>query len=340
MGLPEKIASLAAAILALAMLNVGVAAADETRLLFATLAPAQYTSVTQVFTPWAARINAAGKGVLQIDVRNGMSLASNANVYDRVDADVIQIAVGIPGLVGGKFPLTEVVGLPFVADDAENGSVAYWRLYKTGLLDTEYKDIVPLALSMYQPQGVHLAKAPATLDDLKGIRLRVVTKLSGEVISRLGGTPMVIEPADTFGAVQRGMVDGVVMSWAGLGQLNLLDVTFYHVETPLGTGATMVFMARKKYDALPAAARQLLDANSGESYSRIFGAIFDKEAREQRASIAGSGKHIIASLTPAQDAHWRQSIEPVIAAWTASHPGGEKLLATYRELLAAAKAGR
>src|SRR6185437_5597940 len=157
MGLPEKVASSVAVALALAMLKTGAAAADETRLLFATLAPAEYTSVTQVFMPWAERINAAGKGVLQIDVRNGMSLASNANVYDRVDADVIQIAVGIPGLVGGKFPLTEVVGLPFVADDAENGPVAYWRLYKTGLLDTEYKDIVPLALSMYQPQGVHLA---------------------------------------------------------------------------------------------------------------------------------------------------------------------------------------
>lgn len=337
MRLPRKAALLAAVALGLAP---AAAKADEVRLIFATLAPAEYTSVTQVYAPWAEHINAIGKGVLQIDLRNGMALASNANVYDRVDADVVQIAVGIPGLVGGKFPLTEVVGLPFVADDAENGSVAYWRLYKTGLLDAEYKDIVPLALSMYLPQGVHLARAPASLDDLKGIRLRVVTKLSGDVISRLGGTPMVIEPADTYGAVQRGMVDGVVMSWAGLGQLNLLDVTFYHVETPLGTGATMVFMARQKYDALPPAARQLLAANSGEGFSRVFGANFDQESRNQRASIASSGKHTIVSLSPAQDAHWRQSIEPVIDAWTASRPGGAKLLATYRALLADVKAGR
>jgi TRAP-type C4-dicarboxylate transport system substrate-binding protein len=338
MHLPRKAAVILAAVAALAH---RASAADEVRLIFATLAPAEYASVAKVFTPWAEHINAVGKGVVQLDVRNGMALASNANVYDRVDGDVMQVAVGIPGLVGGKFPLTEVVGLPFVADDAESGSVAYWRLYKTGLLDTEYKDIVPLALSMYLPQGVHLAKAPAAaLDDLKGVRLRVVTKLSGEVISRLGGTPMVIEPSDTYSAVQRGTVDGVVMSWAGLGQLNLLDVTFYHVETPLGTGATMVFMARKKYDSLSPAAKKLLDDNSGEGFSRVFGANFDKESREQRASIVASGKHTIVSLSPAQDARWRQSIEPVIDSWTASHPGGEKLLATYRALLADAKAGR
>jgi TRAP-type C4-dicarboxylate transport system substrate-binding protein len=337
MFLPRKVALVAAAV---ALAFPVAAMADEVHLIFATLAPAEYTSVTKVYMPWANRINVAGKGILQIDVRNGMALASNANVYDRVDADVIQIAAGIPGLVGGKFPLTEVVGLPFVADDAENGSVTYWRLYKAGLLDIEYKDIYPLALSMYLPQGVHLAKAPASLDDLKGIRLRVVTKLSGEVISRLGGTPEVIEPADTFSAVQRGMVDGVVMSWAGLGQLNLLDVTFYHVETPLGTGATMVFMARKKYEALPPTAKKLLDEYSGESFSRAVGRNFDEESRSQRASITASGKHTIVSLSPAQDAHWRQSIEPVIDAWVASHPGGEKLLAAYRQLLADAKAGR
>ncbi len=313
--------------------------ADELTLTFATLTPPEYSSNTKVYTPWAERVNAAGKGVLHIDVRNGMSLANFANVYDRVNDDVVQIAVGIPGLVGGKFPLTDVVGLPFVAKDAEKASVAYWRLYKTGLLDAEYKDIVPLALSMYLPQGVHLSKPPASLDDLKGLRLRVVSKISSDVVTHLNGTPMALEPADIYGSIQRGMIDGVIMSWAGLGQLNLLEVTSYHVETPLGTGATMVFMARKKYDALPPSVRKLLDDNSGESFSRASGANFDQEAREQRGPIVASGKHQIVGLTPAQDAHWRQSIEPVVDSWTASHPGGAKLLDSYRALLAAVDAG-
>jgi TRAP-type C4-dicarboxylate transport system substrate-binding protein len=317
-----------------------VARADEIKLLFATLTPPDYTSNTRVYAPWVEQLNAIGRGILQIDIRNGTAIANNGNVYDRVDNDVMQIAVGIPGLVGGKFPLTEVVGLPFVAEDAESSSVAYWRLYKTGLLDAEYRDIKPLALSMYLPQGVHLAKAPTSIDDLKGIRLRVVTKLSGDVIGHLNGTPMVIEPADTFSAVQRGTVDGVVMSWAGLGQLNLLEVTSYHIETPLGTGATMVFMSRKKYDSLPQAAKKLLDDNAGESFSRAYGHNFDQESREQRAPIDASSKHIVAHLSPVQDAHWRASIEPVIDNWTGSHPGGAKLLETYRALLADVKAGR
>jgi TRAP-type C4-dicarboxylate transport system substrate-binding protein len=325
--------------LAIALAPVS-ARADAVKLLFATLTPPDYTSNTRVYAPWAEHINAIGRGVLQIDVRNGTAIANNANVFDRVDNDVMQIAVGIPGLVGGKFPLTEVVGLPFVAEDAESSSVAYWRLYKTGLLDSEYKDIKPLALSMYLPQGVHLAKALATLDDLKGIRLRVVTKLSGDVISHLNGTPMVIEPADTFSAVQRGTVDGVVMSWAGLGQLNLLEVTSYHIETPLGTGATMVFMSRKAYEALPPDARKLLDDNSGESFSRAYGRNFDQESREQRAPIDASSKHTVVHLSPTQDARWRASIQPLIDTWTDSHPGGAKLLETYRALLADVRAGR
>jgi TRAP-type C4-dicarboxylate transport system substrate-binding protein len=340
-GIPMRCVALAV-VLALSLLafRASPGSAEEVTLSFATLTPPDYSSNTRVYTPWAEKVNAAGKGVVHIEVRTGMAMANFGNVYDRVAANVMQIGVGIPGLVGGKFPLTDVVGLPFVADDAENGSVAYWRLYKTGLLDAEYKDIVPLALTMYLPQGVHVAKAPASLDDLKGLRLRVVSKISSDVITRLNGTPMALEPADIYAGIQRGMIDGVIMSWAGLGQLNLLEVTNYHVDTPLGTGATMVFMARKTYDALPEAVRKILDENSGESFSRAAGANFNQEGREQLAPIVAGGKHTIVKLTPQQEARWRKDIDPVIESWEANRSGGTKLLETYRKLLADAKAGK
>ncbi len=314
--------------------------AEEVNLMFATLTPPDYSSNTRVYTPWAEKVNAAGKGVLHIEIRTGMALANSANVYDRVAANVMQIGVGIPGLVGGKFPLTDVVGLPFVTDDPETGSVAFWRLYKTGLLDAEYKDIVPLALTMYLPQAVHVAKAPASLDDLKGLRLRIVSKISSDIVTRLGGTPMALDPADIYSGIQRGMIDGVSMSWAGLGQLNLQEVTSFHIDTALGTGATMVFMARKTYDALPEAARKILDQYSGESFSRAAGANFNQEGNEQLAPIIASGKHTIVKLSPKQEAEWRQAIDPVIAAWETNHPGGAKLYETYRQLLADVKAGK
>jgi TRAP-type C4-dicarboxylate transport system substrate-binding protein len=188
------------------------AAADEITLNIATTTPGDYVVARKIVTPWADRINAAGAGVLHVVPRNGATIAIAANVFDRVNADVVQMGVGIPGLIGSRFPLTEVIGLPFLVSDAEKGSVAFWRLYKTGMLDSEYTDFVPLAMSMYPAQGIHLAKAPAELDDLKGLRLRVASKVSSDTVTMLGGTALAFDPADIYASIQRGVIDGVAMA--------------------------------------------------------------------------------------------------------------------------------
>ena len=62
-----------------------------------------------------------------------------------------------------------MAGLPFVSGDSETASVALWRLYKSGQIDAEYADIVPLFLTVFPQSGLHFthpvtaASAPNTL---------------------------------------------------------------------------------------------------------------------------------------------------------------------------------
>ncbi|HVA14831.1 MAG TPA: TRAP transporter substrate-binding protein DctP [Stellaceae bacterium] len=333
--------SLLGLIVALLSMPLVRASADEMSMIFVTAEPAPSPDTVQVFKPWAQRVAAAAHGAVHIDVRDGTAIVNPINMYDRVQSDVFQIGLLIPSLVGGKFPLTDMVGLPFLTDDSVNASIAFWRLYKTGALDAEYRDIVPLAMALFPPQGVHLVKPPASLDDLRGLRLRVVSKTGSESIARLGGTPLVLDPGDQYASLQRGMLDGIVSSWMQMGPLHLTEVTHYHIDTSLGTGMFMVFMARQKHDALPPAIRQAIDDNSGEPLTRAMAATFEQRSVRSRAPVAAApDKHTIVQLTPAQNAKWRAAVAPVLAAWTASHPGGAKLVARYRAILAAVKAGK
>ena len=334
---------IAATIAIVASLATGwsVARADETSLLFATTEPAGSDDSMKVFSPWTQKIAEATNNAVKIDLREGIAIANSTNIYDRVQSDVMQIGILIPSLIGGKFPLTDVAGLPFLTDDSVNASAAFWRLYKTGALDTDYKDIVPLGFGLFPPQDVMLSKVPATLDNLQGLRIRVVGKLSSELIERLGGTPLVLDPSDQYTALERHTIDGVISSWMSLAPLHLIDVTSYHVETSLGTGMFIVFMSRAKFNSLPANVRQALEANSGESLSRAIGIGFEARATASRAqALASPSKHTIVQLSPAQSAKWAQTITPTIDAWTASHPGGAELLASYRRILADVKAGK
>jgi TRAP-type C4-dicarboxylate transport system substrate-binding protein len=100
-------------------------------------------------------------------------------------------------------------------------------------------------------------------------------------------------------------------------------------------------MAHGKFASLPPAVQQAMLDNSGESLSRALGKRFEARAATSRAPAAADpAKHTIVQLPPAQTAEWAKAINPVIDEWTASHPGGVELLATYRKLIAEVTAGK
>ena len=324
----------------LASLSLPLAArADEMNLTFVTAEPSTSPDAPAIFIPWAQRVMASAAGAVKIDVRDGTAIVNPINMYDRVQSDVFQIGLLIPGLVGGKFPLTEVVSLPFMTDDSLNASLAFWRLYASGALAEEYKDITPLGVGLFPPQGVHLAKRQPSSTISEGLRLRVVSKTGSDTVARLGGTPLVMDPGDQYAAIQRGMLDGLVSSWLQMGPLHLNEVTHFHIETSIGTSLFMVFMAKQKHDALPAAIRKAIDDNSGPALTRAMATAYEKRAIDTRGPVAASGQQKVVSLTPAQSAKWRDAIAPVIAAWTDAHPGGAALIERYRAILAEVKAG-
>ena len=339
MKLAASLALLTAAVMT-ASLPVAKAA-DQTSLIFATVEPAGSDDSMKVFSPWAEQIAKQTNEAVKLDIREGYAIANSTNIYDRVQADVVQIGILIPSLIGGKFPLTDVAGLPLLTHDSVNASVAFWRLYKTGALDKEYKDIVPLGFGLFPPQDVMLSKAPTSLDNLNGFRIRVVGKLSSALVERLGATPLVLDPSDQYTALQRHTIDGVITSWMSMGPLHLTDVTNYHIETSLGTGMFIVFMARQKFDSLPPTVQKSILDSSGESLSRSIGTAFEARAVSSRAPAAADpAKHTIVKLSPEQQDKWAKAITPVIDEWTASHPGGAELLASYRKILADTEAGK
>ena len=313
--------------------------AEETTLLFSTANPPNAHLTVQIMHPWAERINAAGKGVIHIEVRDGYTLTGPQNFLTRVLDDVAQISWGNLSLVGGRFQRTGVVSLPFEAERAEDSSTALWRLYKSGILDADFPDIVPLYLVTFPQAGIHLAKPVAAFDTLNGLKIIAGSRIGSQIVEKLGGSPLSLTPPEIYEALQRGGADGVNIQWTAFQPFKLAEVTHFHLEAQLGSAAAAIFMAKKRYEALPAAARKIIDDNSGAAESRAFGAFWDKVDQEGRDDVRKLPGHQIVQLSPAQKEAWRQKIEPLVAAWTKSTPDGDKVLAAYRQQLAAVKAG-
>lgn len=320
--------------------SVNGASGKEVKLIFATLTPPYGHTDVDIFHPWTKRINELGKGVVHIDVRDGFSIANRSNFYSRVLENVVQIAFGPQGSVSGMFPRSSVVELPFEAKNTADASVALWRLYKTGLLNPEYKDIIPLWMASEPLASLHMVGPVKTLDNLDGLRILVPAKVQGEEIARLGGTPLALPLEDAYTALQRHTVDGMYFPWTGLQTFKLGEVTSYHIDTTLGGGAVMVFMARKKFESLPAAVRKILQENSGEAMALKHGASLDRVQAEIREKMKADPRQKVVTLSPREEKLWRRRLASVAAAWAKKTPNGAKILKTYRALLAKVEAER
>jgi TRAP-type C4-dicarboxylate transport system substrate-binding protein len=336
-----RLTALAAGLACATLVALSAARAEETTLLFATTnAPNVHVNV-RVMHPWAARINEQGKGIVRFDVRDGPTIANFTNYYSRVMDDVVQVTWGLQGLVAGKWNRSLVVALPFLFNSSEEASVAYWRLIKSGIVDSEYEDIVPLFACAFPPVGVHTAKPLKSLDSLAGLKFGVGSKVLSDVVTKLGGTPISLPLTDFYEGLQRGTIDGILGQWTQFEPFKLYEVTTYHVDTELGGAAGVAFMSKKRYNALSPEARKVIDDNSGEAQSRKFGAFWDAVNQEGRSLVQSKGeKHTIVKLTQEQAASWRERTTPVVADWVKGTPDGDKVLAAYRELLAAVQAGK
>jgi TRAP-type C4-dicarboxylate transport system substrate-binding protein len=313
--------------------------ADETRLIMTTISSPN-SQVGQInYHGWAERVNAAGKGIVSVDVRDGFALANSINFYDRLLSDVMQVSFGSLNYIAGKFQLSQVMTLPFVMDDAAQESVVFWRLYKSGLLDSEFDQIVPLFFYAYPQVTLHLTKAPtAPLENLNGLRILVAGQIPSAMIAKLGGTPMSIGLSDSYQALQRSTADGISFPMAPLPDFKLDEVTHYHILASLGGGPGGVWMAKAKYLSLPPEVRKILDDNSGEAQSRRVGATLDQFEGDVRDRLSASKSHTVVSLTPQQRETWGALVKPMVDAWAATDDAHAKVLAKVRALAVEVKA--
>jgi len=300
------------------------------------------TPTSQIYHDWADRINESGKGLINIDVRDGMSIVNSTNFYDRLMADVMQISFGSLNNLAGKFRLSQVMSLPFIFDSSEQASVVFWRLYKSGLLDSEFDEIVPLFFQGYPQVSLHLVKVPAApLVDLKGFKIIAFGQASTAVFNQLGASPLSIPLSETYQALQRGTADGLAFPMAPILDFKLHEVARYHVLASLGGGPGGVWMAKAKYSSLSPEVRKILEENSGEHESREAGRDLDRQQANVPQKLAADPNQIVATLTPDQVKAWAADLSGVSAAWAAANkPHGEAVLTKARELAADFSVGK
>ena len=272
--------------------------------------------------PWAHELEARSNGRVRVELYDGTTPLGNVlNQASQVRNGTVDIALGLRGAEGDKFPRTSVVEVPFLVKDALSGSRALWTLFKQGAFGPEFADYKVLALFVQNPGIVHTAAKPVTLlSDLQGLRLRAPNQAVAEALHAVGATPVILQVNDVMPAVQAGKIDGIVTNWGNpLPGFN--QAMHFHTEVPFYTAVFFVVMNKERFAALPTDVQAAIEAQSGDVLVDRFGHLWDKWDAPVRDGAVGPGQTIIVPDASVQAA-WRKGLEPVTDQYIAGLEAG------------------
>lgn len=302
------------------------------------VARAQVNWTSYTYTPAATLAPAKGVArlaeALQKDIalrqHLGGSLPINAqNITQAVGDGVVQF--GDDGFFHGNIPIAGVMRLPMLITTADDMAKAMKAVYPT--LEAAYakRGIVLLGYYHYPIQSAWSRKPLASLDDLKGSKMRVTSPEQGEFVRRFGGVPVTVSASEVPSALDRGVVDGVFTAASGGGKIwkDLL-------KTQYGIGPNFfdaVLIANKEaFDKLPAAAQQRLRQTAAEAAKWIT----DETTREEgevSAKLAADGIKMTAAKSADTD-EGRKRLAPYWDEWAKQKgPEAAEVLAKVRAAL-------
>ena len=197
-------------------INLGSAHAIELKLAYFV---GDQHAMSQWLVKWANRLERESGGRITVKRFPGSQMGPVQQHYDFVRTGQADVAWFLHGATPGRFPLTEIVQVPYLVGSAEIGTkVLNDSELRSKYIDAEHRGVKVLLLLTHQPGNVHTTKKPIrTIEDMKGLRLRFASPTIRDFIAALGGTPVGVVPTEQVEQLQKGTIDGVFIDYGGAG---------------------------------------------------------------------------------------------------------------------------
>ena len=238
------------------------------------------------FEALVQRVEQATAGALRIRLNVGGSLPINTQTITQATGDgVVQMADD--GFFVGAIPVGGVLRLPMLINSREEAERAGAAVRP--FLERAYKRRGCVLLSHYwfPAQVIWSTKPVASLDDLRGMKMRVSSPEQGEFIRRFGGTAVTIGAPEVPSALQSGTVDGVLTASVGGGRLwkDLLKTSY---RLAVNYFDAFFIVNEEAYGQLPRATQEILKREA-EVAARNSTEIHFREEVELTRQIAAGG---------------------------------------------------
>ena len=304
--------------------------------------PPKASIVTWVFNPWCDEIEKSSNGRIKITQYAGSSLVASKDQYDATISGLCDIAFVDPNETPGRFPEMEFDTLPYLFPSADVSVQVYMDIMHKYAEQGSLKQVK--VLNAVTISGAHYCgnERVKKLSDFKGLRIRAAGRTEAWIVETLGATPIEIATSDLSTSLERGLVDGCLLSWSAVMAFGVKDVTKYLLNCDMYYRTWMLAMNKRVYESMPADLQKVMvDASEMKKFAQYC------KKNEDETNILGdkisamnrnAGKPSTPKLSRTDKAQWKKALRPVWDKWAneleAKKRPGKAIIADIEDLTA------
>ncbi|MCI2807759.1 TRAP transporter substrate-binding protein [Eoetvoesiella caeni] len=239
-------------------------------------------TINREITRWAADLKQKSNGRLILKLFPSSQMGPVNRQFDLARTGVADISYVLQGATPGRFPLTELAQYPTLIPNGKVGSQALMDI--KDLLEKEYTGVKVLYFMSTPPIPLLTStKEITTIGQMHGLRIRHPGTVYASLISALGATPVGVAPSEVADALNKGTIDGTLMSYEGAESFQLGTDLKYATAFNAGVVTFAMVMNPKSYAGLPADLQKLIDETTGNVGAKRVGT--DSDEADERGLV-------------------------------------------------------
>lgn len=271
---------------------------------------------------WAQELEAATNGRIKVTFYHAESLVKMPDLLNAVDAGTADFAMIDANMTPERLALSGIMTLPMLFKKGSQAQQTMWALLeKYKVFRDEYYPTKVIWCHNPGPTQLCGTKPMTNLEELKGIKIAVVTPWEAMSLTELGMTPVSMGPTEMYTAVERGVVD------AASGDFNqdfiwkIYEITKYRTgNVDITQRVSPIIMNIETYENLPADLKGIFDeVTNGLTRSKIVGEAYDAfdafTTEEIKKHDAQVGNPAFYYLPNDEKQKWLEKVLPVRDKW-------------------------
>ncbi|MCW2306316.1 TRAP transporter substrate-binding protein DctP [Rhodobium gokarnense] len=325
-----------AALAALAIVAATAGGAHAERTLRLTVQVPTNHPVGQNILFFKEKVEEASGGEIKIEVYDAAQLYKGSEVPQAVASGAIDMGLVLIDEYAGTIPATGLFSVAFMFPD-------YEALGKAANPDSPVRQQIDELIRQtgtrvmwWQDYGpVQLLSKDAPLvspDDMKGKKVRVLGKPSGDFIEAVGGVPVKIGGSEQFLAYQRGTVDIGMTGTTAIQSRKLYEVMDWVTITNHAQTEFLIVMNDATWDEMSDDEKGWMRGAAVAAEEKMRAETKEKNLASEKF-IADETEMQVQNLTPEQIAAWQKAAAPAVDAYiAAAGEEGRKLVEAVRGL--------